>query len=212
MKVSVIMPCYLGEYDGCASDRQNKLIRAIHSFNIQTHPDRELIVISDGCIDTVLTANRFNLDNNIIIHQMKKQPLFSGRLRAKGNDLATGGIICYLDSDDVIGKTHLKTISDAFENDKKLDWIYFNDYVFKGDKEKRLMKIVELEHGSIGTSSIAHKKFKQSIFGKNISWKGCDGYGHDWTFIKKMIDSDLNYKKISGCDYNICHIPNVIDK
>ena len=32
IKVSVIMPSFLGEYEGCASDRENKFIRAVHSF------------------------------------------------------------------------------------------------------------------------------------------------------------------------------------
>ena len=32
MKISVIMPVYLGEYEGCATNREDKFIRAIHSF------------------------------------------------------------------------------------------------------------------------------------------------------------------------------------
>jgi glycosyltransferase involved in cell wall biosynthesis len=65
MKISVIMPCFLGEYEGCASNREQKLIRAIHSFNTQTHEDRELVIVSDGCEDTIRVANQFNIDKNI---------------------------------------------------------------------------------------------------------------------------------------------------
>lgn len=215
MKISVIMPCYLGEYEGCANDRENKLIRAIHSFNTQTHKDRELIIVSDGCDDTVRIANQFNINNDIKIIKLKKQPLFSGKVRAKGVSNAMGEIICYLDSDDVIGVNHLATINKSFENNTQLDWVYYNDYIFKGDGHRRLVKIVELEHGSIGTSSIAHKNFEfnSNIFSRRIpSWKGCNGYGHDWIFIQKLIKSKSNCEKIYGCDYNICHIPNIIDK
>ena len=213
MKISVIMPCFLGDYEGCASNREEKLIRAIHSFNTQTHEDRELVIVSDGCEDTIRVANQFNIDGNIRIVKMKKQPLFSGKLRDAGINNATGEVICYLDSDDVIGKGHLANINGAFEANKHIDWLYYNDYIFKGHNEKRLVKIVELEHGSIGTSSIAHKKFKKNIFGRSkISWRGCDGYGHDWTFIQKIIKADLSYRKIAGCDYNICHMPNLFDK
>ena len=32
IELSVVMPSYLGEYEGCASDRENKFIRSVHSF------------------------------------------------------------------------------------------------------------------------------------------------------------------------------------
>ena len=50
MKVSVIMPVYLGEYEGCASNRENKFIRAINSFLTSTLLDSELIIVSDNCL------------------------------------------------------------------------------------------------------------------------------------------------------------------
>ena len=216
MKISVIMPSYLGEYQGAASDREEKLIRAIHSFNEQTYVNRELIIISDGCDKTMEIANRFNLNNDIIAFKLPKQKLFSGRLRHEGVLRASGDYICYLDSDDVIGNEHLNTLNKAFSASPD-DWFYYNDYVIMGDGMPRELKVVELEHGSIGTSSIAHKKSiynsKLDVLGlKRLSWKKCDGYGHDWTFIKKLIDSGLTYSKIVGCDYNICHIPKLIDQ
>jgi glycosyltransferase involved in cell wall biosynthesis len=213
--VSVVMPCFLGEYEGAATDRREKLIRAINSFNMQSHSKRELIIVSDGCDETVEVANQFNVNGDIKVVKLDKQPLFSGTLRDEGVKAASGGIICYLDSDDTIGVHHLKTIENHFNNTFG-DWAYYNDYIFTGAGKPMIMKDVELQHGSIGTSSIAHTK---SIYGKSkgllgrskITWKGCDGYGHDWTFIQKLMAHDLNHEKIYGCEYIICHIPEKLD-
>jgi glycosyltransferase involved in cell wall biosynthesis len=44
-KVSVIMPVYLGEYDGCASDRETKFKRAINSVIQSSYKNLELVII-----------------------------------------------------------------------------------------------------------------------------------------------------------------------
>ena len=48
-KVSVIMPVYLGHYEGCAEDREEKFVRAINSFLNNDYENKELIVIGDCC-------------------------------------------------------------------------------------------------------------------------------------------------------------------
>ena len=48
-KVSVIMPVYLGEYQGCASDREQKFLRAVSSVLQSSYKNIELVVIGDSC-------------------------------------------------------------------------------------------------------------------------------------------------------------------
>ena len=48
MKISVIMQSYLGEYPGARSNPKYKFVRAVNSFLLQKHPDKELIIVSDG--------------------------------------------------------------------------------------------------------------------------------------------------------------------
>lgn len=213
--ISVVMPSYLGHYEGAAGDRREKLIRAINSYNMQSHPYRELIIVSDGCDETVEVAKQFNVNGDIKIIKLPKQKRFSGSVRDAGVKAATGDVICYLDSDDTIGINHLKTIEDTFLH-TDVDWVYYNDYIFVGAGKPTIMKEVQLEHGSIGTSSIAHRKDiygkAKNLFGRSrITWKGCDGYGHDWTFIQKLMAHDLKHEKIYGCEYIICHIPEKLD-
>jgi len=64
-------------------------------------------------------------------------------------------------------------------------------------------KDVKLEHNSIRTSSIAHRN---KIL---LSWRGCNGYGHDWKFVQRLMKYYKSSKKIYGAEYYICHIPNI---
>ena len=208
VELSVIMPSFLGEYDGCASDRENKFIRAVHSFLENSLYDKELIVIGDNCeITDKLLNEYFQHELNIgriKFHQFrKKQKVFSGSLRSKGIELALGDYICYLDTDDIIGKNHLSSIFNQVKT-QSLDWAYYNDFI--NSDAGLITKKVELKKDSIGTSSIIHKKDKK------INWDKCDGYGHDFKFIERLIKWSDKKDKIYGGTYIICHIPNQIDK
>jgi glycosyltransferase involved in cell wall biosynthesis len=214
-KISVIMPCTLDEYDGCAMNREQKLIRAIRSFLSQDYENKELIIVSDGCEKTIeIIKQNFSdyIDLLIFPFFIPKQPKFSGNVRDVGLKKAKGEIICYLDSDDMLGGGHLSSIVVHFDL-KKYDWVYYNDYLQLSAKDVKV-KFVELEHGSIGTSSIAHKNIRKPFykpFGREISWKGCNGYGHDWKFIKRLIKKFPDNKKIYNAVYLICHMPNMFD-
>jgi glycosyltransferase involved in cell wall biosynthesis len=208
IKVSVIMPSFLGEYDGCASDRENKLIRAVHSFLENSLYDKELIIIGDNCkITEEVLIDYFHHEisiGRIKFHQFKKkQKLFSGVLRSKGIELASGEYISYLDSDDLLGKNHLSSIYNQVKTNN-LDWAYFNDFI--NSDAGLITKNVELKKDSIGTSSIIHRNDKK------LNWDKCDGYGHDYMFIEKLMKWSTKKDKIYGGTYIICHIPNQIDR
>jgi len=207
-KVSVVMASYLGEYEGCADNRDDKFIRAINSFLGNDYKNSELIVIGDCCEKTESILKEVYtqelLTEKIRFYNFpKKQELFSGIIRSRGIDYANGDIICYLDTDDMIGESHLTSIVEQMDAEN-LDWCYYNDYIMA---EKGLVaKEVELTHGSIGTSSIAHKNVN------GLRWGNCNGYGHDYKFVRKLEVWSDNYAKIFGCTYIICHIPKIVDK
>lgn len=207
-KVSVIMPVYLGHYEGCAEDREEKFVRAINSFLNNDYENKELIVIGDCCSKSESILQE-QFTDELISHKIKfynmpkKQKLFSGKLRSIGLELAEGKYIMYLDSDDMFGDKHITNVYSQLEFNN-LDWCYYNDFLLP-DGGQLIKKEVELEHGSIGTSSIAH------INSRKLNWFWCNGYGHDWKFVKKLIRFSNNYEKIYGATYIICHIPETID-
>lgn len=201
------MPSYLGEYGGSATDRINKFNRAVKSFLDNIYPNKELIIISDGCkLTNKIFFENYSQEKEINLITVPKQPLFSGYLRDLGLKYSTGNIICYLDTDDMIDKFHLLNLSLNFNPDNT-DWCYFNDSIryFNLDHIKPAERVVRLEKGLIGTSSIAHKR------SDSISWNGLNGYGHDWEFVNNLMRTMNNFNKINNCGYIVCHIPNSID-
>ena len=202
------MASYLGYYDGCASDRDIKFERAVNSFLSQDYQNKELVIVSDGCdITNDLYHRKYSKYENIVLVKLNKQELFSGNVRQAGLNNSTGQIVCYLDTDDLFGVNHLSSIVSSFGNSILLDWCYFDDYIkyFNLEHLPLEKREVKLEYGCIGTSNIAHLKYL------DITWVGCDGYGHDFKFIKYLIDNKPKYKKINNSNYVVCHIKNGID-
>ena len=155
MKVSIIMPSFLGNYEGAATDREEKFIRAVNSCLDNDYKYKELVIVSDGCeITNNVVMQKFKEQlflSQIKLVKLPKQPLFSGNVRSAGLANATGNYIMYLDTDDMFSQKHISTVVDQMITEK-LDWCYYNDY-FNTDAGL-VPKSVELEHGSIGTSSI----------------------------------------------------------
>ena len=203
------MASYLGDYENAAGDREYKFRRAVDSFLAQGHPDKKLFIVADGCQQTVDIINGYSADAKlkIVCHYVPKQPLFSGSVRNAGIQDAVfdgGGIICYLDTDDVIVNTHLADISRGFEQEPGLAWVYYNDYIARShDMSLTTMRGNMISPGLIGTSSIAHKSDMPVRWG--------DGYGHDWHFVSMLQNCSSSYKQISTNSYIVCHLPQLFE-
>jgi len=124
----------------------------------------------------------------------QKQPTYSGGIRTIGLKIADGDIISYLDSDDIIGKTHLETIANQFDIDK-YGWVYYDDYMVLDAKfSKFYTRYVDPRYGSIGTSSISHLNPKKYEKFKDLEW--FSGYGHDFLFVLKLAALGASFKKL----------------
>lgn len=212
MKVSVICASFLGEYPNAASNREQKFIRAVKSFLNQTYEDKELIIVSDGCEIT----NRIYEENwltipNVKIFKSPKQALYSGGIRSIGCKMASGDVITYLDSDDVIGKNHIKTIMDQWDI-KKYDWVYYDDLmVLNKEFTKFFTRVVEPRYGSMGTSAISHINYFKDPRYKDKSSKPdwFTGYGHDWLYCMKLAACGGQFKKLEKMPaYIVTHYAN----
>jgi glycosyltransferase involved in cell wall biosynthesis len=200
---SVIMPVTCQQYEGAATSRSEKFINAVNSFLAGLYPSSycELIIISDGDkIAENIYNDKFKNAPNIKFKKIEKQvPNFSGSVRQAGIELAVNDFICYLDSDDEFGIEHLLKINAQLNIYKSYDWFYFDELV-----NGNVLKKVKVQHGSIGTSSLVHKR------SLDVSWAGCDGYGHDFVFVQRLVAASKNYVKIDRPQYFIMHIPNIL--
>lgn len=200
------MPCYLGEYPNAATNRTAKFRRAITSFVEQSYSNKELIIIADGCTDTMREYYKLKpgLPPGIVLICVSKQPMFSGNIRNTGIRYATGDIITYLDSDDKLFGNHLQMIANGFTAD--VDWVYFNDYIAKSNANVTQMRErdTQLSYGRAGTSTIAHRKCLPGI-----AWQ--DGYSHDWLFIEYLKQNFSQCSKITATGYLVCHVPTLLD-
>lgn len=199
IEFSIIMPSYLGNYDNAAANREMKIKRAIESVKNQSFKNWELIIVADGCNKTVEIVKPY-LSDKIKCFKIGKQAKFAGNVRQIGIDRAIGKYIIYLDNDDMYHRDHLKYVHNNYGHN---DWVYFDDIFYNGPQNYSYKK-VKLELGSAGTSSISHKRLLKT------SWNGCDGYGHDFRFIEKLMDF-TNYKHIGKSGYLICHVPGSFD-
>ncbi len=200
MRISVIMASYLEQYSSgnhkSATNREFKFRRAVDSFLNQTFKSAELIIVSDGCKKTSsITKQEYLKYSQIRLVELTKQSLFSGKVRQSGLSVAKGQIICYLDSDDMLGENHLAVINKF--DDSSYVWCYYDDYIFDGKSKKT--RQVQPKLNSIGTSSICHRA--------NSKFKWEDGYGHDWKSISHMLNE--KYYKLETPEYIVCHIGKI---
>jgi glycosyltransferase involved in cell wall biosynthesis len=199
--ISVIMPSHLAAYKNAASDRRNKLIRAINSVINQTFADWELLILADGCKETFdLVCDLYGDRANIGCYLIDKQPFLSPNIRNYPISQAQGKYICYLDSDDYFGLCHLKTIADQIDGEA---WGLMDDLIPEKSGAFRPRK-ARLLSGQCGTANIAHRR------DLNAKWR-TPVYGRDdWDFIRDLLNITAP-KIINGGQYHVCHIPYKFD-
>lgn len=204
-KVSTIMPSYLDRYDGGAQDREFKFNRAVESWIKQSHNQRELIIVSDGCFKTKALYERYySKMPDIKFIKIDKQELWSGQVRQSGLDIASGDIINYLDTDDYIQPSHISNIVTRM-TEHEYDWCFFSDWLKINARLMHQRPVSPNVLGLIGVSNLAHKR------SLDVKWSGCDGYGHDYIFAQRLKRASKNYEQIYGCGYVVCHTVNGVD-
>jgi glycosyltransferase involved in cell wall biosynthesis len=199
---SIVMPSYLGPYKDAAKNRDKKIIRAVKSVLNQTFKDWELLIISDGCEQTVDIIKKNFTDKRIRLFKIKKQVLWGGTARNVGIEKATHEWIIYLDIDDLFGANHLQIVADNLKG----DWVWYNDYVWNIEYNKFLEVHENIDvKGKCGTSTICHKRELKA------RWNKGQTYLHDWVFIRSLKNTSKDYHKIPTPEYLVCHIPKLVD-
>lgn len=197
-RFSVIMQSYLGEYQGAAINREEKIARAIESVINQTFTDWELIIIADGCERTFdIVSDKYSNNQKVNCYLIPKQAFWSGTARDIGKLQAIGEYCIYLDIDDTYSLEHLEIINKQLGN---FDWVCYNDFIWNG-KEWKERECSIKRIGQNGTSNVC---FKRTL---EVSWSTFTGYAHDHIFNQQLVKKYPNYTKIQTPGYMVCHLP-----
>ncbi len=109
-RVSIIMPAYnAAAYIG----------EAVRSVIAQTCPDWELIIVNDGSTDATAEVIARFTDARIIALEKRNGGIGSARNMAL--DVVRGGLLCFLDADDVLPPCSLEARIAEFDRDPRLD-------------------------------------------------------------------------------------------
>ncbi|MCX6329093.1 MAG: glycosyltransferase [Bacteroidia bacterium] len=209
------MPSFLGKYKSAAADRDKKLVRAINSVLQQSFTDFELLVISDGCEETIEIVKKNFTDKRVRLFAMDKAPIFSGKPRNAGIYNAKGDWITYLDIDDMFGVDHLKILNSQITHH---DWYWFDDRSYNVNKKRfgftekpelndfNIHRVNIDKLGQCGTSNIMHRKYIDAY------WPPEGSYKQDYLFIMtlKAISREYTYL-MEVPQYLICHVPSLLD-
>lgn len=192
----------MGPYKGAASNREDKILRAINSVLKQSFEDYEIVIVADGCQRTFdIVCQNYVSHENVECYMIPKQHEWSGHARNFGIEKAKGDYIVYLDIDDYLGENHLQKISDQIGNH---DWVYFNDIVIRKDGLKEEREVMIKQKFQNGTSNICHKRSLA------VKWNG-NGYGlDDYSITQALIRYPKN-AKIETPEYIVAHIPGMLD-
>lgn len=165
---SIILPTY---------NRANLISKAINSVVYQTYQNWELIVVDDGSKDnTKDIVEKFEKEDNRIIYLYQKNKERSAA-RNNGIQNSNGEFICFLDSDDLYHKTHLKEFEKLIIKNKFQKGLYFSGLSYgkycNEQEEYNLLYSNNIEFvliNTIGTprACIPKELLKENLFNENI--------------------------------------------
>jgi len=243
-KVSVIMQVNLQDYKDSRNDAINKFIRAVESFKAQLYNNCELIIVSDGCKKTHQIYSRsYANDKNIkfvyydrradepeMYSTLEGDPeeykYYRGFARRVGVGAATGELITYMDSDDILAPEFTMTVMLVYNQDPSRDWWINNtwyDHSSSDFEESEIMYSVndapEVELSYIG-GTWKQVKMKPGMFvmtpwllvhksNLNVQWR--DVYGtmsEDSDFSRRLREAYPNGTLFSNPIYVRCHFAN----
>lgn len=128
VRFSVVVP---------AHDAAATLGPCVRSVLAQTVPEFELIVVDDGSTDATLDLARSFTDPRVQVISRRAGGVSAAR--NVGIDAATGEIVAFLDSDDLLLPRYLEAVGAVFSADPAVDFVYTDAWTFD-DRSRRVRK------------------------------------------------------------------------
>jgi O-antigen biosynthesis protein len=158
------------------------LERCIPSVQVQTWPDVEHVVVSDGPDDR-LAAVLAGYD--VVYGELPEHPNddcnFGAYSRNHGLTLATGELIAYLDDDNAFRPEHVETLANALLNS---DAEFAYSQMLRHPAEDTVGRTPPA-HGSVDSSILMHRRDTPDKFGL---WPIPSPYAVDWELVKNWLE------------------------
>lgn len=179
-KVSLIIACYA---------RPNTTKRTLECIKAQTFTDFELILLGDGCPDFVslifsewFKEWRKDIKFELHVDNTGHHGGWGYHQWNEGIKLAKGDYIMIVANDDMIKENHIQSYYSAIK-DTDYDMIYF-DSILQFENEMQSIRYSDLNMNHIGHSEIIVRADKAKQMPPHEGVRG-----HDWYFIKALMDS-----------------------
>lgn len=187
LKISIILPNYNGE---------KYLEKAIQSFIDQDYCNKELIIVDGKSTDNSHNIiKRFICEKIIWINELDNGISNAFNI---GYKYATGEIIGYLGSDDIIYKDLFQNI-DYINSWSSLDAVYFNSYTFFTNEKKCILrKCPEIEFNFYNLLS----------YGTIVGWQNI--YFKKEVYDKYKLDEKNKYSMDLELYLRICYNENLL--
>ena len=174
--ISVIIPTY---------NRAGLVVEAINSVLAQTRPADEIIVVDDGSTDdTDAVLSQFERSVSVV-----RQP--NGGLSAarnRGLAAATGDIVLFLDSDDLLMPTCIEHVLESMEAHPEVDVVHSDCYM------------IDQRGNRLGVYSDLHR-------GEHPSGMILGALGHSW-FLINISSAAVRRSALRGIEFDVWLAPN----
>lgn len=239
MKISVVMQSFLGDYPGSRTNPEKKFARAVDSFIAQTHDDKELIIVADGCKKTFEIFEEKYLNNNQIkfcylnkgqnkmYDTVDGKRFYRGMPKRIGVSMSDGDLVTYFDSDDIMLPDRLLHINAAWlGKEDSFTWSANSmRWLAKIEKEGDSCCKVENMECDLSQYEIDHKFVLASARNSylittswamthrrrvNVEWKDTCGVWEDYDFSGRLMSSGKGFLYESPT-YVLCHYTGLWD-
>lgn len=202
-KVSIIIPVF---------NRRELLVRTLQSVSSQSWRPIEIIVVDNGSTDgtyeaAVETANTLN-DKDCRVKVLRHPERGAAGVRNVGFQHATGEIILFFDSDDIMIEDAVESYMEAFRRNPKADLViaYF-DWLLPGNKRKKRklrsgdLLLNHFHHCILSTQSFAAtRKFLTKVADLHGElWPEHLGVWDDWALGFRLLSFNPTTIRLDKC-------------
>ena len=203
--ISIIIPVY---------NRPALVAECLDSVLAQTNPNWECIVVDDGSTDnTWEVLERYAAkEERIRIFKRDREPKGAPTCRNIGADKANGNYLFFLDSDDLIGESFIKTRKFYIKKYPNLDFIVFPEVFFKetlakiyyaknlfNTEKDDLNRFLQHDHPWLISGPI----WNRNNFLRNYLFLEGINVAQDWELHVRVLIKQPKYKKIENIEPDI---------